>query len=334
MSATQTKDNTVIKANQDKNPSLRGEAPQEHGVKNKKKVKQDIYQEVTNYMIEALEKVSLDDYQAPFARLTSQQIPLNPMTDNSYHGINTLILWLEQQAKQFSSNEWGTFKQWKQKDANVKKGEKSSMIIFYKRVEKKDSDSEEPEFYNCLKSYRVFNADQVEGYEPTTGLEDGNYETVENIEQIEKFVSGTGAVIKEEQDMACYNLLTDEISMPSKELFFECEQTATENYYAVLLHELTHWTGGSKRLDREQAGKQKTESYAFEELIAELGSAFLCSQFGINQKGREDHAMYLKSWLQALKNDKKFIFKASSQAQKAVNYLNEISGVSHERLSA
>ena len=247
----------------------------------------------------------------------------------SYHGINTLILWLEQQAKNFTLNEWGTFKQWKDKGAHVKKGEKSSMIIFYKRVEKKDSDSEEPEFYNCLKSYRVFNAGQVEGYEPITGLESGNFGTVERIEQIEKFVSGTGAVINEDQSEACYNLLTDEISMPSKDIFFECEQTATENYYAVLLHELTHWTGGSKRLDRDQTGKQKTESYAFEELIAELGSAFLCSQFGIKQQGRDDHAIYLKSWLQALKNDKKFIFKALSQAQKAVDYLNELSEVNH-----
>ncbi len=111
--------------------------------------------------------------------------------------------------------------------------------------------------------------------------------------------------------------------MPPKDLFFDNGQSATENYYAVLLHELTHWTGGKTRLDREQVGHTTDEKkYAFEELIAELGSAFLCSHFRIKQHGREDHAMYIKSWLQALKNDKKFIFKAASQAQKAVDFLH------------
>lgn len=125
-------------------------------------MKADIYQQVTNSIIEALEKVSLDNYSAPFARLTAELSPVNPITAKDYHGINTLILWLQQQEHGYKSNEWGTFKQWKEKGANVKKGEKSSMIIFYKRVEKKDdtTNDEEKDFYNCLKSYCVFNADR------------------------------------------------------------------------------------------------------------------------------------------------------------------------------
>lgn len=288
-------------------------------------MKADIYQEVTNSIIEALEKVSLEDYNAPFARLTAELSPINPVTEKDYHGINTLMLWLQQQASGFKSNEWGTFKQWKQKGANVKKGEKSSMIIFYKRVEKKDEikGSEEPEFYNCLKSYRVFNADQIEGYEPTITRETGDFGAVERIAEIEKFVTHTGAVIKEDQNRASFSPVADEINMPPKDLFFDNGQSATENYYAVLLHELTHWTGGKSRLDREQVGHNTDEKkYAFEELIAELGSAFLCSHFRIKQHGRDDHATYIKSWLQALKNDKKFIFKAASQAQKATDFLH------------
>ena len=90
----------------------------------------------------------------------------------------------------------------------------------------------------------------------------------------------------------------------------------------------THWTGGESRLDRMQNDLTTSkESYAFEELIAELGSAFLCAQLGIKQHGRNDHALYLKSWLQALRNDKKYIFKASSQAQKAIDYLNKLTEV-------
>jgi len=291
-------------------------------------MKKDIYQEVTNSIIEALEKVSLEDYSAPFARLTAELSPINPITEKDYHGINTLILWLQQQANGYKSNEWGTFRQWKEKGANVKKGEKSSMIIFYKRVEKKDEiNNDEPEFYNCLKSYCVFNADQVEGYEPTITRENGNFGTVERITDIEKFVASSGAVINEDQNRASFSPTKDHINMPPKDLFFDNGQSATENYYAVLLHELTHWTGGKTRLDREQVGHTTDEKkYAFEELIAELGSAFLCSHFRIKQHGREDHAMYIKSWLQALKNDKKFIFKAASQAQKAVDFLHGLAG--------
>lgn len=288
-------------------------------------MKTDIYQQVTNNIIEALEQVSLENYNAPFARLTAELSPINPITEKDYHGINTLILWLQQQAHGYKSNEWGTFRQWKEKGANVKKGEKSSMIIFYKRVEKKDeaNSNEDPEFYNCLKSYCVFNADQVEDYEPTITRETGDFGTVERIAEIEKFITQSGAVIKEDQNRASFVPSRDEINMPPKTLFFDNGQSATENYYAVLLHELTHWTGGKSRLDREQVGHSTDEKkYAFEELIAELGSAFLCSHFRIKQHGRDDHATYIKSWLQALKNDKKFIFKAASQAQKAVDFLH------------
>ena len=286
-------------------------------------MKKDIFQDVTNSIIDLLEKVNLKDYKSPFACLTSQQLPRNPMTEKPYNGINTLILWIEQQNRSFSSNEWGTFQQWKEKGIKVKKGEQSSRIVFYKLVEKKDAGDDDKKYYNCLKSYSVFNADQVEGYESSTGMEGVDFEKVEHIDEIESFISSTGAVVKEGQNKACFNLVTDEISMPSKDIFYDNGQSATENYYAVLLHELTHWTGGSKRLDRDQTGSTKTETYAFEELIAELGSAFLCGQFNIKQKGRDDHAMYIKSWLQALRNDKKFIFKAASQAQKAVDYLNQ-----------
>jgi len=147
-----------------------------------------------------------------------------------------LLLWFQQQEHGYSSNEWGTFKQWKDKGAQVKKGEKSTLIIFYKQVEKEDhaGQSDEPEFYNMLKSYCVFNADQVDSYEPITGLENGDFGTVERIDNIERFIEATGAVIEPEQSRACYAPLPDQIEMPKKALFFDNGQSATENYYAVL----------------------------------------------------------------------------------------------------
>ena len=288
-------------------------------------MKKDIYQTITDSIIDALERVSLEDYQPPFARLTSQQLPINPITEKAYNGINTLILWLQQHNQGYTSNEWGTFKQWKEQGAQVKKGETSTMIIFYKQLENKDStgNQNKPNYFHMIKSYCVFNDDQVDEYTPSTGVESGNVGTVDTIEHIESFIENSGAVIEQGTSGACYIPLADKIEMPGKELFFDNGQTATENYYATLLHELTHWTGGTKRLNRELTGKTSKESYAFEELIAELGSAFLCSQFSIMQHGQDDHAIYLKSWLQALRNDKKYIFKASSQAQKAVDYLNQ-----------
>lgn len=291
-------------------------------------MKTDIYQTITQQIIEALEKVSVEDYQAPFARLSAQKAPINPTTGKHYRGINTLILWLMQSESQHDSNEWATFKQWKDKGAQVKKGEKSSQVIFYKKVEKQDAESSEENngFYHLLKSFNVFNAAQVEGYTPKPALQAGTVGEVQRIDTIESYVEKTGAVIEPNSLAACYVPSLDKIEMPSKDRFYETTQTATDNYYAVLLHELTHWTGGKSRLDREQKGRSHAKEYAQEELIAELGSAFLCSQWGIMQQGRDDHAIYIKSWLKALKNDTKYVFQAAAHAQKALDYLNEKAG--------
>ena len=193
-------------------------------------MKTDIYQTITNNIIDALERVRLDDYQAPFARLTSQQLPINPITAKAYNGINTLILWLQQHEHGYSSNEWGTFRQWKEQGAQVKKGEKSTMIIFYKRLEKKDStgDQNESNTFHMIKSYCVFNADQVDGYTASTGLESGNVGTVDTIEHIESFIDKSGAVIEQGTSGACYMPLADKIEMPCKKLFFNNVQSATE----------------------------------------------------------------------------------------------------------
>ncbi len=289
-----------------------------------KNKKRDTHLEITQYMINALETVTPADFQAPFAKIASQQPPFNPMTEKYYNGINTFILWFQQSQQHYRSSEWGTFKQWKERNAQVRKGEESTIIIFYKSVEKKNTQGDEPEFYPCVRGYNVFNADQVEGYEPEPEIKNNavDFGTVENIEQLDAFITATGAVVIDDQNLAAFNPIKDLIKMPNKDFFYGDNQRATENYYAVLLHELTHWAGDRKRVEYDFEGKTKLELKAFEELTAELGAAFLCSQFGIKQHGREDHAMYIKSWLQALKNDKKFIFKAAAQAQKRVDYLN------------
>jgi len=177
-----------------------------------------------------------------------------------------------------------------------------------------------------LRQYSVFNASQVDGYEDQDESEIPESDNVERLSLIDEFCQRTGAEVRTEGDEAFYAQLGDYINMPDTSLFFDTEQaSATENYYSTLLHELTHWTGAPKRLDRkDDPNKKAVENYAFEELIAELGAAFLCAQQNIVQTQPKGHALYIKSWLRALRNDKTFIFKASAQAAKAVNYLDQM----------
>lgn len=289
--------------------------------------KRDIYQEITDKIINVLEKVDLNDYQPPFASLVAQGLPTNPVTENRYNGINIPSLWFDQQEKGFASNHWATFKQWQERGAQVRKGEKSSPIIFYKTLikESENQQGEREEItLPMLKTYAVFNADQVDGYEHRDGMRPHEEDRVTRLETAEEFCAATAADIRHGGNKAFYRRDDDFIQMPETRLFVDTKQaTATENYYSTLLHELTHWTGAPQRLDRDKAEtSQERDKYAFEELIAELGAAFLCSALGIVQTPRDDHALYIKSWLQALQNDKKHIFKASAQAAKACDYLS------------
>lgn len=292
--------------------------------------KDSFYQDITNKIIGLLEKVSLEDYKPPFTSLAAQGLPINPFTKKQYQGVNIPALWFYQQEQGYNSNQWATFKQWKQKGATVRKGEKGNTICFYKTLlidEENDQGEEQTNKIPMMKLYKVFNACQVEGYEHRETAKANDEDHVERLELVDEFCGNTGAhIIHKRGGRAYYHLEGDYIHMPDTFDFIkEISITATENYYSTLLHELTHWTGASKRLDRFNTQElQKKEAYAKEELCAELGASFLCAQLGINQSPREDHAIYIKSWLQALKNDNKHIFRSSAQAARAVDYLNKL----------
>ncbi len=293
-----------------------------------RKPKPDIHQDLTNTIIDLLEKVDINDYQPPFAGFTTQGLPYNPATNLTYQGINILNLWSAQHSRQLPSNEWATFKQWKDMGAHVKKGEKGSRVVFYKTLLKDKTNSQgdiEEIKIPMLKLYTVFNVAQVEGYEvqiPDTPTDD----KVERIALIEEFCTNTRADIRHDEPEAYFLVNGDYINMPPTQLFVDSNgRSATENYYATLLHELTHWTGALRRLNREGITNRKSDTIiAKEELIAELGSAFLCAQLGIEQTQPKGHALYIKSWLQGLREDKTLIFKAAAQAAKAQEYLNAL----------
>ena len=173
-----------------------------------------------------------------------------------------------------------------------------------------------------MKGYTVFNAEQINGlpekfYETPSRLED----TRVRMEAVEQFIINTKAIIQHGGNKAFYSPSHDFIQMPPSQSFRDIE-----SYYAILAHELTHWTSHSSRLDREFGQKRFGDhGYAMEELVAEIGAAFLCAFLGITPETREDHAAYIQSWLTVLKKDNRAIFTAASQAQRAVDYLRGLS---------
>lgn len=289
--------------------------------------KRDIYQEITDKIVGVLDHIDLSDYQAPFAGLAAQGLPFNPVTEHRYQGINIPALWCDQQAWKFTSNHWATYKQWKAIGAQVRAEEQGSPIVFFKTLLKEqenDKGETEETAIPMLRHYTVFNADQVDGYEHDEVGKPNDTDLVTRIEAAERFCKNIGADIRHGGNGAFYHRVGDFISIPDTIAFIDTKQaSATENYYSTLLHELTHWTGAPHRLDRDKAKtRDEIDKYAFEELIAELGAAFLCAQIGIVQTPRDDHALYIKGWLRKLKDDKKFVFKAAAQAAKAAEFLN------------
>lgn len=272
----------------------------------------DIYQQVTDTIVAAIEN-GVDDFKMPWHR--GSEMPVNIISGNTYQGINILNLWALGQSHSYTSSTWGTYKQWKEIGCQVKKGEKACPIIFYKQIEDKE---DEDKTIRIVRSYAVFNGDQVEGF---TEPEIDDVPEMERLEHVELAVKATGARIKPGGTKACYIPSTDTVLMPDDKRFLGDDSKRTEAYYSVLWHELGHWSGHKSRLDRDLTGRFGDEKYAMEELIAELTAAYCCAQLKISPTPREDHAQYMAGWLKVLKKDKKAVFYASARAQEAVNFL-------------
>jgi antirestriction protein ArdC len=273
-----------------------------------------IYDSITSNIIAELEKGAAPWVKPWRADSTADH---NLVSKKPYSGINRLILGMAGMA--YSSNTWATYKQISEAGGHVRKGEKGTHIVFFKPVTKETRTATgeiETESYAVLKSYCVFNADQCEGLElPTVEKPATEFEPLEHVEQR---IIKTGAVIGHGGDAAFYAPSQDRIQMPNKTAF-----ASPANYYATVLHELVHWTSAKHRLDRDLSkGRYGNPAYAFEELVAELGAAFLCQDHGID--GDLRHAGYIGSWLKALRDDSSAIFKAAALAQKAADYINTI----------
>ncbi len=283
----------------------------------------DIYQEVTNAIVEAIE-AGVGRWRMPWYSIT--ELPRNIDSKKDYRGINTLMLWCQSIRRGYLSPEWGTYKQWAEQKTQVRKGEKSTLVVFWKVIDRDDKpDADEAADVESktvvgkqvlfARGYRVFNAEQVDGYDLGSALKRSRPERIAIADQ---FFDSLGGTVRQ-SNHAAYQPRTDELLMPPIEAFI-----AAEPYYSCLAHEYTHWTGAAHRLNRSLSTRFGSEAYAAEELIAELGAAFLCATLGFSTTHRSDHAAYIQSWLTLLKTDKKAIFNAASHAQKAADYLRSI----------
>ena len=275
----------------------------------------ELYQAIADKVLEMMDKLGTD-WLRPFSDSVKQSGGCyNVITKKPYRGINQLLLgWAG-----YSSPAWGSYKQWAEKGMPVRKGEKGSMVVFFSLIEIKELDATgKPKKIPMLKNYVVFNAEQCENYvaEPVEIVEE--IDSTERCIQADVFFQKTGANVRFiNQDRAYYSPSDDQVCLPDITGFVNAER-----YYSTLGHEIVHWTGHKTRLDRLKMTGFGSPEYAQEELIAELGAAFLCAQLGINNEPRADHATYLNSWMKALKNDKKCFVKACSQATKSLDFLN------------
>ena len=283
----------------------------------------DIYRTVTDSIIAAIEAgagefvMPWHGFGAPIAK------PQNAHTRMEYHGINVLALWAHAHDRGYQSGYWGTYRQWQEVGAQVAKGEKSSIIVFFKRVENEpEVPGNEPSVRLFARASRVFNADQVEGWTPPEARHpSGNAEVMESVAT---FIKAIKADVQWDGRMACYHITDDYIEMPDAGRFRDTPtSSASEGLGATILHEAVHWSGAKHRLARFDGAIKKTD-VATEELVAELGAAFLCADLGVSNDPRPDHAAYVAHWLALLKNDTRAIFTASRLANQAAMYLHEL----------
>lgn len=287
--------------------------------------RQDIHQQVTDTIIQQLED-GVVPWHKPWNGAESRMLalPKNHTTTKKYRGINILLLWASSIKNQFLTDDWGSFKQWQEKKESVRKGEKGSLIVYYDTFEK-EVEGEIKEIPFLKKSF-VFNRCQLVSYDPAENVKLLNETSlVERIEKVDAFIKNTSAVIVNQDLQAAYDPAADQILMPLPEAFNDTpSSTATEGYYATLSHELIHWTGHEKRMARNMGKKYGDRNYANEELVAELGGAFLCAEFGISVADKGNPAAYINHWLKVLKENKHCVLTAASEASKAVDYLQTL----------
>jgi antirestriction protein ArdC len=284
----------------------------------------DVYQRITDQIVSELEK-GVRPWLKPWNAEHAAGRITRPLRGNGipYQGINVLMLWSAAMEKGFSAPIWMTFKQAQEFKAHVRKGEQGSLVVYADKIIRTETDvdtGEESEHaIPFMKGYTVFNVEQIDGLpERFYAKVEPRFDSVQRIARVETFFAATGAAVRHGGNRAFYCVSTDHVQMPPIEAFRDAE-----SYYATLAHEVTHATRHPLRLDRDFGRKRfGDEGYAMEELVAELGSAFLSADLELTPEVRDDHAAYIASWIKVLRDDKRAIFSAASHAQRAADFLH------------
>ncbi len=276
-----------------------------------------LYQKVTDQILIQLKSGTVP-WVRPWSHTAGKNVPCNAVTNRPYSGVNTLLLW-STLAHNFITPRFLTFRQANTCGGRIRKGQNGFKVYFVKRVQSKTEDQNTDDTrkdYTVLKEYTVFNIDQCEGLPDGIVHPDApkiyNHDT--RCELADEFIQQTQADIRQGAGEAYYSPGHDCIITPSWEAF-----SSRDTYYNTLFHELTHWTGHKYRCDRDLKNRFGTRTYAAEELVAELGSSYLCAEFGFDTTVRS--ASYIDTWIELLKHDNRAIFTAASKASKAAEYL-------------
>jgi antirestriction protein ArdC len=277
-----------------------------------KRAQRDVYREVTERILEALEAGTVP-WRRPWRDFGMQR---NLSSGRPYRGVNQLLTQLTQQNRGYGSPFWLTYRGAQRAGGNVRRGERGSLVVLWKRLVIEDEQNGERRAVWWVRPYTVFNLDQVEAVEPPP-IEDEllDFEPIERCEAVLSAMPDPPSV-EHRPGGAFYMPASDTVTLPPLESFHD-----EEGYYATRFHETVHSTGHASRLDRELAPRPHEEAYSREELIAELGSAMLCGIAGIAPVRIEQSAAYIASWLRALRDDKRMVVWASQQAQRALDYI-------------
>lgn len=279
----------------------------------------DLYQEVTDQIIEMLEK-GVIPWRSPILGQTKAGYPKNLESNREYRGVNVFLLAMTAWAQGYGSAYWLTFNQAKQKGGAVKKGEKSTMVVFWKQYDTQDKETGEAITVPILRYYRVFNAEQCEGVPvpDAATFEPSEFKPIEQAEAIVKGYADAPA-IEHGGQRAYYLCNQDIVRLPEPTRFAD-----TESYYATLFHELAHSTGNKKRLDRGLDTNPQpfgSPDYGREELVAEMAAAYLSAHAGVKPATLDNAAGYIQGWIKQLKGDKRLVVSAAGAAQKAADWI-------------
>ena len=275
--------------------------------------KRDIYQEVTDLVLQKLDEGVLP-WESAFINIS----PLNAATKAEYRGINHMILGVR--GSKYKSRYWLTYKQAQELGGNVRKGERGTPVVFWKIVQKDKEENGETKktFYPLLKRYTVFNADQCDGLKLPDEPERPEIAPIDAAESIWTEMHNRPKICFEGQS-AYYTTLRDTVTVPPRNA-----AKSAEEWYSTLFHELGHSTGHKSRLNRDMGGRYGTQKYGKEELIAEMTAAFLCAACGIEKTTLDNSAAYIDGWRKAIKGDRKMVIQAAAAAQKAADYIRNI----------